>query len=123
MIELVSDLGGGKTTFTRGLASGIGSTDRVSSPSFTLMNQYRGDKLMIYHFDFYRLAEPGIMREELAEVLTDPSAVVVVEWANIVEDVLPVERVSISITATGEVSRTYRIDTPKQLSYLTSNLS
>src|SRR6185312_5854101 len=62
VIELISDLGGGKTTFVRGLAKGMGSQDTVRSPSFTLSNEYRSGKLTLYHFDFYRLEDPGIMR-------------------------------------------------------------
>jgi tRNA threonylcarbamoyladenosine biosynthesis protein TsaE len=100
-IELVSDLGGGKTTFVRGLARGMGSQDQVHSPSFTLSNQYQAGNLTLYHFDFYRLSEPGIMRDELAEVLADQQAVVAVEWADIVESVLPDERLTISLKATG----------------------
>src|SRR5580704_17211515 len=88
-IELVSDLGGGKTAFVRGLAKGMGSKDVVRSPSFTLSNEYQAGKLTLYHFDCFRLKELGIMRDELAEVLADPQAVVAVEWADIVEAVLP----------------------------------
>jgi tRNA threonylcarbamoyladenosine biosynthesis protein TsaE len=117
-IELVSDIGGGKTTFVRGLAKGMGSSDRVSSPSFTLSNEYRAGDLTIYHFDFYRLSEPGIMASELAEVLSDPKAVVVVEWANIVEDVLPQERLSITLKVSGEDSRTLSLTYPEALAYL-----
>src|SRR5205807_2663685 len=86
VIELVSDLGGGKTTFVKGLAKGLGSQDEVHSPSFTLSNEYRAGGLKIYHFDFYRLNEPGIMRQELAEAIADLSGVMVVEWPEIVED-------------------------------------
>lgn len=107
MIELVSDLGGGKTTFVRGLAKGIASADNVSSPTFTLSNQYTGEKLIMHHFDFYRLQEAGIMRDELAEILADQQNVTIVEWADIVNDVLPVDRLTIRITATGEQSRHY----------------
>ncbi|MDB5170302.1 MAG: hypothetical protein JWN82_698 [Candidatus Saccharibacteria bacterium] len=123
MIELVSDLGGGKTTFVRGLAKGIGSSDLVSSPTFTLSNVYKGTKLTINHFDFYRLAKPGIMREELAEVLTDPQAVTVIEWADIVHDVLPQERLTMHITATGEASRRYNLTGGPGLQYLTEGLT
>ncbi|HEY1063672.1 MAG TPA: tRNA (adenosine(37)-N6)-threonylcarbamoyltransferase complex ATPase subunit type 1 TsaE [Candidatus Saccharimonadales bacterium] len=122
VIELVSDLGGGKTTFVRGLASGIGSNDTVSSPTFTLSNVYKGKDLTMYHFDFYRLAEPGIMREEIAEVLKDPQAVTIIEWADIVHDVLPEDRVTMHITATGETSRHYDITTSERLQYLTKDL-
>lgn len=109
MIELVSDVGGGKTTFVRGIAKGIGSSDHVSSPTFTINNVYAGTKLTLYHFDFYRLFEPGIMRDELAEILTDPKAVTVVEWADIIEEVLPTNKLTITITATGETSRHYKM--------------
>lgn len=105
VIELISDLGGGKTTFVRGLARGRGSADAVSSPSFTLRNEYRAGQLTLYHFDFYRLAEPGIVQRELEEVLADPQAVTVIEWADIVEAVLPAERLTIRIQTTGENTR------------------
>lgn len=76
----------------------------------------------MYHFDFYRLAEPGIMREELAEVLADPQAVTVIEWADVVHDVLPADRVTMHITATGETSRQYDISTSPELEYITKEL-
>jgi tRNA threonylcarbamoyladenosine biosynthesis protein TsaE len=99
VIELRSDLGGGKTTFTRGLAEGAGSKDRVSSPTFTLNRLYKTDKFSIYHFDFYRLDEPGILEDQLAEALNS-NDVVVVEWAKIVDEVLPPERLAIEFKAT-----------------------
>jgi tRNA threonylcarbamoyladenosine biosynthesis protein TsaE len=118
VIELVSDLGGGKTTFVRGLAEGMGSSDPVHSPSFTLANQYTAGPLTLHHFDFYRLQEPGIMRDDLAEILTDPTAVVVVEWAGIVEDVLPADRLTITIKADSETTRQFNFSYPKSLAYL-----
>lgn len=118
MIELVSDLGGGKTTFVRGLAKGISSVDQVSSPTFTLSNMYAGPQLTLHHFDFYRLSEPGIMREELNEILEDPKNVTVIEWAEIVRDVLPAERLTIAISATGEFSRHYELTVPQSLAYM-----
>jgi tRNA threonylcarbamoyladenosine biosynthesis protein TsaE len=117
-IELVSDLGGGKTAFVRGLAAGMGSVDMVHSPSFTLRNEYRAADLTLYHFDFYRLNEPGIMTEELEEVVNDPLSVVAVEWADIVENVLPLERLVIVITATGETERRLVFTYPSSLAYL-----
>lgn len=118
VIELISDLGGGKTTFARGLAHGMGSKDNVHSPSFTLNNQYQADKLTLYHFDFYRLFEPGIMRDELAESLADPEAVVVVEWGKIVEDVLPAKRLTVRIRVLEENRRELTFNYPDSLSYL-----
>jgi tRNA threonylcarbamoyladenosine biosynthesis protein TsaE len=118
VIELLSDLGGGKTTFTRGLVEGAGSQDTVSSPSFTLMNQYQAGKLTIYHFDFYRLQEAGIMREELEEALSNKGAAVVVEWADVVQDVLPGERLTIKITSVGEMERRLEFSYLEKLNYL-----
>ncbi|HZL07765.1 MAG TPA: tRNA (adenosine(37)-N6)-threonylcarbamoyltransferase complex ATPase subunit type 1 TsaE [Candidatus Dormibacteraeota bacterium] len=118
VIELVSDLGGGKTAFVRGLANGMGSQDVVHSPSFTLANQYRAGELTLHHFDFYRLTDPGIMRDELAEVLTDPKAAVVIEWADIVEDVLPAKRLTVKITSVSDSHRLFDFSYPPSLDYL-----
>lgn len=118
VLELISDLGGGKTAFVRGLAEGAGSSDRVSSPSFTLRNEYKTPTLTIYHFDFYRLSEPGIMSQELAETLEAEGAVTVVEWATIVKDVLPQDHMTIRITATGENSRSFLLSCPANFEYL-----
>lgn len=122
VIELVSDVGGGKTTFVRGLAKGMGSADRVSSPSFTLTNQYRSEKLTMQHFDFYRLAEPGIMRQELAEYIEDAATVTVVEWADIVADVLPINRVSITIAAVSDTGRKYRVTYSNSTKYVVEDI-
>jgi tRNA threonylcarbamoyladenosine biosynthesis protein TsaE len=118
IIELVSDLGGGKTTFVRGLARGLGSSDRVRSPSFTLANQYRSGDLMLYHFDFYRLNDPGILSRELAEVITDKKAIVVIEWPAVVAQVLATPHLIISLTQTGENERDITLTYPDNYAYL-----
>jgi tRNA threonylcarbamoyladenosine biosynthesis protein TsaE len=120
VIELVSDLGGGKTTFVRGLAKGMGSIDAVSSPSFTLRNEYKTSQLTLYHFDFYRLNEPGLLGDELAEVLSDDSTVTVIEWADLIKDVLPDKRLTIQIKPTSETERQLTFIYPESLEYLTS---
>jgi tRNA threonylcarbamoyladenosine biosynthesis protein TsaE len=95
-LELSSDLGGGKTTFTKGLLRGMGSQSVVNSPTFTISKQYDAPgNMTVHHFDFYRLQEPGLIIEELREVLTDSGAVTVIEWAQTVQDVLPSERLLI----------------------------
>lgn len=94
VIELRSDLGGGKTTFVNGLAKGAGSSDRVSSPTFTLSRIYKAKGFDIYHFDFYRLENPGVLRDQLAEAVQDNN-VVIVEWAGIVKDVLPEQKLTV----------------------------
>lgn len=105
-IELRSDIGGGKTAFVKGLARGVGSEDQVASPTFTISRVYLcHDGMRMNHFDFYRLSDPGLMRSELGESVTDPSSITVVEWAGIAEDVLPQDRLVIEIATTGEYTR------------------
>ena len=122
VIELVSDLGGGKTTFVRGLAKGMGSLDVVSSPSFTIQQDYRTQDLTMHHFDFYRLHEPGILEHELAEVVRKKDAVTVVEWADIVQGVLPKKRIRILFRTTNETDRELRFNCPEALKYLLAGL-
>lgn len=118
MIELVSDLGGGKTTFTRGLVKGAGSNDKVASPTFTISKMYDAGKLEIHHFDFYRLHEPGIVADELAELVGEPGIVVVVEWADAVQHVLPVRRLTLTIRQEPDGSRMLTFTCPESLAYL-----
>lgn len=116
-----SDLGGGKTTCVKGLVKGLGSQDTVTSPSFTINQVYAGrDDVQIHHFDFYRLNQAGVVAYEIAEVLDDPKAVVVIEWADIIEDVLPPRRVLITIErlASAENDRLITVKLPKSLDYL-----
>jgi tRNA threonylcarbamoyladenosine biosynthesis protein TsaE len=100
VIELRSDLGGGKTTFVKGLVRGAGSKDNVTSPTFTLSRIYNAKDFQIHHFDFYRLNDPGILAEQLSESVSNDKAVVVIEWAEIVKDVLPDEHISIEFKPT-----------------------
>ena len=118
VIELVSDLGGGKTTFTRGLARGAGSRDHVSSPTFTISQEYAAGAFTLYHFDFYRLSEAGIMADELAEVAGKLDAVVIVEWGDIARHVLPEASLTIEIQPTSESGRTLTFTYPPELVYL-----
>ncbi len=118
VIELTSDLGGGKTTFTRGLVHGTGSSDKVASPTFTLSREYTAPKFTIAHFDFYRLNEAGIVADELAEIVHDPAYVTVVEWGDIVKDVLPGQRLTIYIKQTGEDTRQLSFEHTAELRYL-----
>lgn len=94
---LVSDLGGGKTTFTQGLARGLGSEDHVGSPTYTISRVYTcPNDLYVHHFDFYRLQEAGVVTHELSEVIDDPKAIVVIEWGDIVSDILPDRAITIT---------------------------
>lgn len=123
VIELISDLGGGKTTFTRGLVRGAGSNDHVSSPTFKISNTYRAPEFDILHYDFYRLQEPGLMSHELAEAFADPHNVCVVEWGEVVAHVLPADRVSITIKALSENERKLSFVIPASKNYLSEGLA
>jgi tRNA threonylcarbamoyladenosine biosynthesis protein TsaE len=117
VLELISDLGGGKTTFVRGLARGAGSTDTVGSPTFTISRVYKTNQKTIRHYDFYRLSEPGLMAAELSESVGDPEDIVVVEWGDVVQDVLPSARVQVRFEQTEE-GRTIRLEAPESLAYV-----
>lgn len=125
VIVLASDLGGGKTSLTKGIAEGLGSEDKVGSPTFTLSRIYKcRDGLYLHHFDFYRLNEAGVVGHELAEVIDDPNAVIVIEWGDIVSDALPASRVTINISRSpeGENIRCLDISGPPALSYVYANV-
>ena len=109
VFELVGDVGAGKTTFTKGLAVGLGIEDDVQSPSFTISRTYEArDGLQLVHYDFYRLADAGIMASEVAEMVRDPLTVTIVEWADIVEGILPDDRITLSISASSENARSVK---------------
>ena len=122
VIELASDLGGGKTSLVKGIVAGTGCSDLVSSPSFTICNQYQSPRFTIYHFDFYRLNDPGIIRRELVEVLGDKQAVVIIEWPSVIESALPQERLSISLNVEDEKTRDINFSFSHSLHYLVKGL-
>lgn len=97
-IELIGDVGAGKTTFVKGLARGLGIHEEIQSPTFTLSRDYKTDgDLTLTHYDFYRLNDPGIMKMELAENLSDPHNITIIEWAETVGDILPRDKITIKI--------------------------
>jgi tRNA threonylcarbamoyladenosine biosynthesis protein TsaE len=117
VIELSSDLGGGKTTFVQGLAAGLGYTGEVTSPTFTLSRVYPlTAPLELHHYDLYRLGVSGVVGNELAEDLTGPNIITVVEWAGIVTDDLPPDRLRIDFAVTGDTTRDLKISSGGPLS-------
>lgn len=122
VIELISDLGGGKTTFTRGLAAGAGSKDKVASPTFAISKVYVTNKFEIHHFDFYRLGDAGLAAHELHDLINDPKIVIVVEWGGAVAHVLAEEKLTIDIKQSGEESRELTFMCPDSLEYLLKEL-
>ena len=102
----MGDVGAGKTTFVKGLAQGLAVDEDVQSPSFTISRVYEArDGLQLAHYDFYRLTDAGIMADEVREVVEDETSVTVIEWADIVEGVLPGERFTLQFSAPTETSR------------------
>lgn len=111
IIELVGDVGSGKTTFVKGLASGLGVTEDVQSPSFTISREYKArDGLKLLHYDFYRLDDPGLMAHEIHENVMDHSNITVIEWAGIVQDILPIDRLTMSIVSPTPTTRRILIE-------------
>ena len=103
IIELVGDVGAGKTTFVRGLAEGLGIKEPITSPSFTISKSYAlpgGGRLI--HYDFYRLPEPGIMVDDLVENLNNNDNIIVIEWGESIKEVLPEKHIKIEIYYTEE---------------------
>ena len=104
LLTLSGDLGGGKTTFTKGIGQGLGITKVINSPTFTILKQYQG-RLNLSHFDAYRLEGQD---DDLGfEEIFDSDDVCVVEWANFIEDILPVDRLTIEIKKIDENIREF----------------
>ena len=109
VIELIGDVGSGKTTLTRGIAAGLGVKEPVTSPSFTISKRYvftkNDHEINLVHYDFYRLPDPGLMAEDLSESLNDDNTITIIEWANTVANILPKNRITIKITLNDDGSR------------------
>lgn len=106
VLELVGDVGAGKTTFTKAFALDLGIQETIQSPTFTISNTYQArDSLELRHYDFYRLHDAGVMRDELAEALEDPTVVTVIEWSEIVQSVLPEDRLTITFSPVEDDTR------------------
>ncbi len=88
VIAYTGDLGAGKTAFTRGLARGLGITERITSPTFTIVNEYQGGRLPLFHFDMYRLGSSDELYEIGWEDYLARGGVCAVEWSEIVADAL-----------------------------------
>ena len=108
VITLVGDLGVGKTVFTKGLARGLGITEPVSSPTFTIVQEYREGRLPLYHFDVYRIGDLEEMEEIGYEDYFYGDGVCLIEWANLIQELIPREAVSVVIEKDLEKGLDYR---------------
>ncbi|MCC6239062.1 MAG: tRNA (adenosine(37)-N6)-threonylcarbamoyltransferase complex ATPase subunit type 1 TsaE [Phycisphaerales bacterium] len=111
-IALEGDLGAGKTQFVRGLVRGLGATDRVTSPTFVLLNIYGTGRLTVYHLDAYRVHGTDDFQTIGFSELLEQNGVVVVEWASRVKSLLPPDTIDIQLTALSPRIREIRI-TPR----------
>ena len=107
VVCLNGDLGAGKTVFTAGLAKGLGVSGPVSSPTFTIMNCYSGD-IPLYHFDVYRISDSDEMYDTGFDEYISGDGVSVIEWAEVIEDILPGARYDVTITKNLEIHDDYR---------------
>ena len=109
VIAYCGDLGAGKTAFTRGLAHGMGCTDLVSSPTYTIVNEYLSGRMPLFHFDMYRLRSSDDLFDIGWEDYLDRGGVCAVEWSENVADAME-DAVSVKIEKTGEDSRRITIE-------------
>lgn len=89
VIALTGDLGVGKTVFTKGIAEGLGITEPVSSPTFTILQEYRSGRLPLYHFDVYRIGDPEEMDEVGFDDYVYGDGLCLIEWAELISDLMP----------------------------------
>lgn len=101
VLLLHGDLGAGKTTLTQGLAQGLGIADRITSPTFALLHEYEG-RLLLYHFDLYRLDAPDLSQLGFAEIWEDARGVVVIEWPERLGGQGPAEHLDVTIAIQGD---------------------
>ena len=111
---LTGDLGVGKTVFTQGVAAGLGITEPVNSPTFTIIQEYEDGRLPFYHFDVYRIAD----LEEMEEIGYDDyffgQGICLIEWAELIEEILPEKRIEVTIEKDLEKGFEYRKITIKE---------
>ena len=97
VIAFTGDLGAGKTAFTRGLARGLGVTERVTSPTFTIVNEYEGGRLPLFHFDMYRLGSSDELFDIGWEDYLRRGGICAVEWSENIEDALEEDAIRVDI--------------------------
>lgn len=107
IICLIGDLGTGKTHLTKGIASGLDIDDYITSPTFTIVNEYQG-RLKLYHFDVYRVNDPDEIYAIGFDEYIFSNGVSVIEWADYIEELIPKDRISIEIKKIPTLGDNYR---------------
>ena len=108
IVCLNGDLGVGKTVFTQGFAAGLGITEPVDSPTFTIVKQYDGGRLPFYHFDVYRIGDVSEMDEIGYEDCFYGEGVTLIEWSGLIEEILPKQVITVTIDKDLEKGFDYR---------------
>lgn len=109
VLALTGDLGVGKTLFTQGLAKGLGIDGPVSSPTFTIVQEYESGRIPFYHFDVYRIADPEEMDEIGFDDYVYGEGICLIEWAELIEEILPENCIRITIEKNLEKGFDYRL--------------
>ncbi len=110
VIELIGDVGAGKTTLVKGIGKGLGVHETIQSPSYTIFCKYKGSEKDLHHYDFYRLQDPGLIGFDFEESLHTENIVTVVEWGDSIKGILPEKHVTIRIVPTSENERQIDIE-------------
>ncbi len=105
---LSGDLGTGKTVFSQGFGAGLGISEPISSPTFTILKEYDEGSLPFYHFDVYRIGSEDEMEEIGYYDIIDGDGVCLIEWAELIEDILPKDRYNVTIKKDTEKGFDYR---------------
>lgn len=113
VVALVGPLGSGKTCLAQGICCGLEVTDYVTSPSFTIVNEYRG-RLPVYHFDLFRVHDPAELFELGYEEYFYGNGVCIIEWAEKIRDFLPEGRVGVTLKRLGELKREIEVKSEVQ---------
>jgi tRNA threonylcarbamoyladenosine biosynthesis protein TsaE len=98
VVALRGDLGSGKTHFAKGVCRGLGIREHVTSPTFTIVNEYTGGKFPVYHFDFYRLRSLSELKEIGYEEYINDEGICLLEWADMIEEELPAKRYDVQLS-------------------------
>ena len=109
VITLDGDLGAGKTLFTKGFAEGLGITEPVNSPTFTILQEYEGGRLPLYHFDVYRIGDPAEMDEIGFDDYIFGDGACLIEWSELIAELIPEEATHITIERDAEKGDDYRV--------------
>lgn len=112
LLCMYGDIGAGKTTLTKSLGKYLGVREKITSPSFVILNEYHSGRLDLYHFDLYRLEGEGVetILDELREYSTDPKALTIVEWAQFDQNELLGDRLSLEIKYFDDDTREFRFE-------------